>query len=158
MAIIFVTHDLSVVAQLCNRVLVMYGGMVMEEAGIEALFAQPQHPYTMGLFESMPKAGSKKSDPLHSIPGSPPDMLKPPVGCPFAPRCPYARNICAQHLPPLVSVQEKHFSRCWLQTETGLAQSGNPFSGRHPRTESISKNRTSAQVSVGSCKEEEGAK
>lgn len=156
MAILFVTHDLSVVAQLCNRVLVMYGGMVMEEAGIEALFVRPQHPYTMGLFQSVPKAGSKKSDPLHSIPGSPPDMLKPPVGCPFAPRCPYARNICAQYLPPLVPVQEAHFSRCWLQTETGLAQSGNPFAGHRPRVEVASESPTPAQVSVESCKEEEG--
>ncbi|NLY09447.1 MAG: ABC transporter ATP-binding protein [Tissierellia bacterium] len=127
MSIIFITHDLAVVAELCNRVIVMYAGMIMEEAPIEALFKNPAHPYTMGLFHSMPRVDQQKSQRLEPILGSPPDMLNPPKGCPFAPRCKYARKICVEELPPLVIIGEGHSSLCWLQTEEGLLQQGNPF-------------------------------
>ena len=87
-SIIFITHDLGVVAELCDRVVVMYGGLVMEEASIDDLFEHPGHPYTMGLLASMPDIEQDKSVRLQPIPGSPPDMTTPPKGCPFAPRCP----------------------------------------------------------------------
>ncbi len=127
MSIIFITHDLAVVAQLCNRVLVMYGGMVMEEASIEDLFNHTAHPYTLGLFQSMPAAGQNKAERLEPIDGSPPDMLKPPKGCPFAPRCKYVRQICLDELPPMTEITSGHRSLCWLQTEEGLEQEDNPF-------------------------------
>ena len=103
-SIIFITHDLGVVAELCDRVVVMYGGLVMEEALIEDIFEKPSHPYTMGLLASIPDLEQDKSEKLMPIAGSPPDMTNPPKGCPFAPRCPYARNICAQELPEFVEV------------------------------------------------------
>ncbi len=113
-SIIFITHDLGVVAELCQRVLVMYGGLIMEEAGIDDLFESPSHPYTLGLLSSIPALNQDKDSRLSSIPGSPPDMTRPPEGCPFAPRCPYARQICAKEPPPYVSVGEGHRSMCWL--------------------------------------------
>ena len=99
-SIIFITHDLGVVAELCDRVVVLYGGLVMEEASIFDIFDHPSHPYTLGLLASIPSLDQDKSRRLMPIPGSPPDMTKPPVGCPFAPRCPYARVICGSELPP----------------------------------------------------------
>ena len=110
-SIIFITHDLGVVAELCDRVVVLYGGLVMEEAEINDLFENPLHPYTMGL--------------LASIPGSPPDMTKPPKGCPFASRCQFARNICAAECPPFVQVGSRQ-ARCWLLQPDAPAK-GNPL-------------------------------
>ena len=89
-SIIFITHDLGVVAELCTRFIVMYGGLVMEEARIDDIFENPKHPYTLGLLASIPKLEQDKGQRLSPIPGSPPDMTNPPAGCPFAPRCPYA--------------------------------------------------------------------
>lgn len=126
MSIIFITHDLGVVAELCERVIVMYGGMLMEEAGIDDIFNNPMHPYTMGLLASIPSIDQDKRKELKPIPGSPPDMLKPPKGCPFAPRCAYARNICAEQVPPYEKVSHNHFSMCWLlQNEARMKE--NPF-------------------------------
>lgn len=125
-SIIFITHDLGVVAELCQRVLVMYGGLIMEEAPIDDLFENPGHPYTMGLMASIPALNQDKSGRLPSIPGSPPDMTNPPQGCPFAPRCPYARNICAAQCPPYVSLGENRRSMCWLLQPDAPAEN-NPF-------------------------------
>ena len=113
-SIIFITHDLGVVAELCDRVVVLYGGLVMEEATIYDIFENPKHPYTLGLLASIPALDQDKSRRLKPIPGSPPDMTRPPAGCPFAPRCPYARVICGQELPPVTEISEGHKSRCWL--------------------------------------------
>ena len=126
-SIIFITHDLGVVAELCDRVVVMYGGLVMEEAMIDDLFDHPAHPYTMGLLASMPDLEQDKSVRLTPIPGSPPDMTNPPAGCPFAPRCPYARNLCAAALPDFVDTGERHRSRCFLQYPDAPADGNNPF-------------------------------
>ncbi len=126
-SIMFITHDLGVVAELCDRVIVMYGGLVMEEALIDDLFEKPGHPYTMGLLASIPDLEQDKSVRLQPIPGSPPDMTNPPKGCPFAPRCPYARAVCAQELPDFVPVGENHRSRCFLQYEDAPADEHNPF-------------------------------
>lgn len=129
MSIMFITHDLGVVAELCSRVLVMYGGLIMEEANIYDVFENPLHPYTMGLIASIPDINQDKSKKLQPIIGSPPDMIHPPEGCPFAPRCPYACRICLHHLPPVFSAGEGHKSRCWLLAEDAPS-SGNPLKGR----------------------------
>ena len=128
MATIMITHDLGVVAELCNRVAVMYGGLIMEEAPIEELFGNPLHPYTMGLLSSVPGIHKNKAERLLSIPGSPPDMTKPPAGCPFAPRCPYARRICAAECPPFIQ-QGDHRSMCWL-LQPDAPQENNPLFGK----------------------------
>ena len=124
-SIIFITHDLGVVAELCDRVVVMYGGLVMEQADINDLFENPLHPYTMGLLASIPGLTKDKSERLQSIPGSPPDMTKPPKGCPFASRCQFARNICAAECPPFVQVGSRQ-ARCWLLQPDAPAE-GNPL-------------------------------
>ena len=127
-SIIFITHDLGVVAELCDRVVVMYGGLIMEEAPIEEIFANPLHPYTMGLLASIPGVHKDKSERLQSIAGSPPDMTSPPAGCPFAPRCPYARNICAAECPPYVQAGG-HRAMCWLLQPEAPAEQ-NPLYGK----------------------------
>ena len=127
-SIIFITHDLGVVAELCDRVVVMYGGLIMEEAPIEQLFETPLHPYTMGLLASIPGIHKDKGERLQSIAGSPPDMTNPPAGCPFAPRCPYARNICAAECPPYVQAGS-HRAMCWLLQPNAPAQD-NPLHGK----------------------------
>jgi oligopeptide transport system ATP-binding protein len=118
MAIILVTHDLGVIAETADRVMVLYGGQVMEEAAVGELFAAPRHPYTRGLLAAIPdprKAGAA----LDPIAGSPPDMRSPPAGCPFAPRCPEARRVCLT--PPALFDADtgarpgaRHRVRCWL--------------------------------------------
>ena len=125
-SIIFITHDLGVVAELCTRVIVMYGGLVMEEARIDDIFENPKHPYTLGLLASIPKLEQDKGQRLSPIPGSPPDMTNPPAGCPFAPRCPYAGNICAAECPEFIEVEEGHRSRCWL-LDPEAPSDHNPF-------------------------------
>ena len=126
MSVIFITHDLGVVAELCTRVLVMYGGLVMEEASVCELFENPKHPYTVGLLSSVPDVTMDKGLRLRSIPGSPPDMTRPPEGCPFAPRCSFARNICGSFMPPRFRVSDTHFSSCWL-LHPGADAKNNPF-------------------------------
>ena len=126
-SLIFITHDLGVVAELCDRVVVLYGGLVMEEASIFDIFEHPSHPYTLGLLASIPALDQDKSRRLLPIPGSPPDMTKPPLGCPFAPRCPYARVICGQSLPEMRALSKDHKSRCWL-LEPDAPSEHNPFS------------------------------
>ena len=130
MSIMFITHDLGVVAELCDRVAVMYGGLLMEEADIIDIFRQPMHPYTMGLMASIPDMNQDRSKQLKPIPGSPPDMIHPPKGCPFAPRCPYAMRVCMEALPPYAVTGENRRSMCWL-LDPEAPSAGNPFkSGR----------------------------
>ena len=113
--IIFITHDLGVIAELCQDVIVMYGGMIMEKGSVDDIFYNPQHPYTKGLHQSIPKdvVGQKKR--LVPIAGSPPDLLNPPKGCPFSPRCRYAMEICIEKAPPLYKISDTQVSACWLQ-------------------------------------------
>lgn len=125
-SIMFITHDLGVVAELCERVIVMYGGLIMEEAPIDDIFENPKHPYTLGLLASIPGLDKDKSQRLSPIPGSPPDMTNPPKGCPFAPRCRYARRICAQECPGYVQIDENHRSMCWL-LQPDAPEEMNPF-------------------------------
>ena len=113
MAIILITHDLGVVASSCSRILVMYGGQIMETGKVEDIFYKPHHPYTMGLLKSIPKAGGTNQR-LESISGTPPDMLNPPKGCPFYPRCEFAMQICKESAPPEFELGENHCAKCWL--------------------------------------------
>jgi len=110
-AIILISHDLGVVAEICDEVAVMYAGEIVERAPVEALFDQPQHPYTIGLLASIPRL-DHRVDELATIEGSLPDMTALPVGCRFAPRCPFASEICVTAAPPIVDVGPRHWSRC----------------------------------------------
>ena len=112
-ATILVSHDLGVVASSCSRILVMYGGQIMETGKVEDIFYKPHHPYTMGLLKSIPKAGGTNQR-LESISGTPPDMLNPPKGCPFYPRCEFAMQICKESAPPEFELGENHCAKCWL--------------------------------------------
>ncbi len=114
-AIILITHDLGVVADVCSRIIVMYGGLIMEEGTAEEIFYTPKHPYTMGLLKSIPRLDLAEKQRLVPIPGTPPDLLKPPVGCPFASRCPYAMNICLEKMPEYTTSPTGHRAACWLE-------------------------------------------
>lgn len=116
-AIILITHDLGVVADVCSRIVVMYGGLIMEEGTADEIFYSPKHPYTMGLLKSIPKLTSDHKERLIPIPGTPPDLLKPPTGCPFASRCPYAMKICIEKQPDYAVSETGHRAACWLQHE-----------------------------------------
>jgi peptide/nickel transport system ATP-binding protein len=110
-AIILITHDLGVVAEMADDVAVMYAGQIVERAPVEALFARPEHPYTVGLLGSIPKLDQKRES-LPSIEGRVPDMAHPPEGCRFAARCPFVEPACREAVPPLVEVAPGHLSRC----------------------------------------------
>lgn len=113
-SIILITHDLGVVADLCTRINVMYGGIVVETGTTEDIFYRGRHPYTWGLLRSVPNPKEDTKEKLKPIDGQPPDLLKPPVGCPFAARCDYAMKICIQKQPPQFEIGEKHSVACWL--------------------------------------------
>lgn len=113
-SIILITHDLGVIAETVERVIVMYGGMMMEEGPVDELFHNTKNPYTLGLLKSVPDPTKEGRERLIPIPGTPPDLVRPPAGCPFWHRCPNAMNVCMNELPPVFSVAEQHFSRCWL--------------------------------------------
>ena len=116
MAIMLITHAMGVVAETCQRVTVMYAGLVVEEAPVEALFGNPRHPYTQGLIRSIPRVdrSAAKKQRLEAIAGTVPNMLEPPPGCRFAARCKFAMDICNQGIPPLKEVGTGHFVRCVL--------------------------------------------
>lgn len=115
-SIVLITHDLGVVADVCDRVIVMYAGKVVETGTKYEIFENPQHPYTKGLLRSVPRLDQKKDEPLIPIYGSPPDLIKPPVGCSFCARCDEAMKVCLTHDPDLEHVNEAtgHKSACWL--------------------------------------------
>ncbi|NCB41533.1 MAG: ABC transporter ATP-binding protein [Clostridia bacterium] len=114
MAIIFITHNLGVVAEICDKISVMYAGKIVEQGTTEDIFYRPQHPYTLGLLNSMPRIDEEEYERLVPIEGTPVDMLNPPSGCPFAPRCTHCMKICLRKEPPAARVAEGHFSACWL--------------------------------------------
>ncbi len=113
-SIIIITHDLGVVANMAQRVAVMYAGRIIEIGTVDELFYEPKHPYTWGLLSSMPKLHADDKEPLVPIVGSPPDLEQPVSGCPFAPRCPYAMKVCHSHVPEPFDVSDTHASACWL--------------------------------------------
>ena len=112
-AVVLITHDLGVIASVCSRVAVMYGGLVMEEGDCAAIFYNPLHPYTKGLLASVSGMGDGKRKKLVPIPGSPPDLMNPPDGCPFAARCASAMKICAAAMPRFTET-DGHMAACWL--------------------------------------------
>lgn len=113
-SIILITHDLGVVADLCSRINVMYGGLIVESGTKRDIFYKPHHPYTLGLLESIPNPKELVKKRLKPIEGQPPDLFKPPVGCPFTPRCKYAMQICNMQQPPYFEIGEGHRAACWL--------------------------------------------
>ena len=113
-AIIMITHDLGVIASMCTRILVMYGGLICEQGTVREIFYEPRHPYTWGLLRSIPKVTEERQEKLVPINGTPPDMLCPPKGCPFAPRCPYAMPVCRQYLAPETQLSDTHSCACHL--------------------------------------------
>ncbi|MDG9668857.1 ATP-binding cassette domain-containing protein [Hahella sp. CR1] len=115
-AIVMITHDLGVVAGLCDRVLVMYGGRIVESGTVREIFYSPKHPYTMGLLASMPRLDGSGHTSLQAIPGQPPNLQNLPKGCSFHPRCPYAQDRCKLDHPPLRKVGENRLSACLLET------------------------------------------
>src|SRR5258708_13893946 len=118
MAIIWITHDLGIVAGLANRVQVMYAGFVVERSPVHELYKSPQHPYTRGLLGSLPRIDTGADSRLTSIKGLPPDMLHPPKGCPFSARCPYVFSQCVEN-PPLLPVNPEHETACWWDIDQG---------------------------------------
>ena len=116
-SIILITHDLGVVADVCSKIVVMYGGLIMEAGTAEDIFYRPAHPYTMGLLKSIPRLDIDQKQRLIPIEGSPPDLVRPPEGCPFAARCPYAMKICRLERPPYRQVDDTHQAMCWLLDE-----------------------------------------
>jgi oligopeptide transport system ATP-binding protein len=114
MSIIFITHNLGVVAEVCDRVSVMYAGRIVEQGTVDDVFYRPHHPYTMGLLRSMPSIEGDREEKLVPIEGTPVDMLNPPPGCPFGPRCEHCMNICLRINPPMIEIGPDHRASCWL--------------------------------------------
>jgi oligopeptide transport system ATP-binding protein len=114
MAIIFITHNLGVIAEICDTVSVMYGGHMVEQGTVEDIFYRPVHPYTQGLLRSMPRLDEQRGDRLIPIEGTPINMLEPNPGCPFAPRCGQCMKICVKRNPGSAAITEAHHASCWL--------------------------------------------
>ncbi|MDA2309781.1 ABC transporter ATP-binding protein [Bacillus cereus group sp. MYBK35-2] len=118
MALLLITHDLGIVAQNCTRVIVMYGGLIMEEGPVLDIFQLPNHPYTKGLLNSLPKISNGVKERLAPIQGVTPNLLNPPKGCPFAERCPHTMDICEKERPPYFEIGDGRRSMCWLNDKT----------------------------------------
>jgi len=119
MTVIWITHDLGVVAEIAERVIVMYAGFIVEEALVDDLYEEPRHPYTEALLAALPRIERRRDQRLRSIPGAPPNLLVAPKGCPFVPRCEYVIDRCLVEMPPLVQVGRDHRSACWVDLTTG---------------------------------------
>lgn len=119
MALIWITHDLGVIAGLADRVIVMYAGYIVEEAPVNDLYANSQHPYTHALLRSLPQVDGSRSDKLEVIEGMPPDMIALPKGCPFADRCVFVKEKCQHENPPLEEISPNHRAACWVDINTG---------------------------------------
>ena len=124
MSVILITHDLGVVAEMCDEVIVMYAGEVCERGTADEIFYNPKHEYTKGLLNSIPRLDAEGQEKLVPIEGSPVDMLNPPAGCPFAPRCKSCMKICLKEMPPYTTIQEDHYSACWLLQKEEFEKKG----------------------------------
>jgi oligopeptide transport system ATP-binding protein len=122
MSVIWITHDLGVVAEIADRVIVMYAGYIVEEADVFKIFENPVHPYTLSLLKSLPRVDSRRYERLAIIPGSPPDCINMPIGCPFKPRCGYAIEKCGKENPMLLNVEKDHKAACWVEVKNGRAE------------------------------------
>lgn len=114
MSIIMITHDLGIVASMCDKIAVMYGGRIVEYGTTDEIFYEPKHEYTKGLLKSIPRLDSKEHEKLVPIEGTPIDLLNPPSGCPFAPRCANCMKICLREMPPVTTFGEVHYTQCWM--------------------------------------------
>ena len=114
MSIIMITHDLGVVASMCERIAVMYAGHIVEYGTADEIFYEPKHEYTKGLIKSIPKLNVQETERIIPIEGQPVDLLNPPAGCPFAPRCANCMKICLREMPPKTELSDTHYSQCWL--------------------------------------------
>ena len=114
MSIVLITHDLGIVSDICDKIIIMYGGEIMEYGRIEALIAKPSHQYTIGLIRSLPKINQDDREILQPIEGAPVDLMHPPAGCPFAPRCEQCMQVCLSEKPPYFEIEPDHYSACWL--------------------------------------------
>ncbi|MBN2147789.1 MAG: ABC transporter ATP-binding protein [Anaerolineales bacterium] len=119
MAVIWITHDLGVVARIADRVIVMYAGQIVEGADVLSLYQDPLHPYTQALLGALPRADRRRDKRLKSIPGAPPSLLVEPRGCPFAARCEYVQDCCRHQTPPLLELAPAHTVACWVDIKTG---------------------------------------
>ena len=142
MALIWITHDLGVVAGLAERVIVMYAGMIVEEADVDSLFENPHHPYTMALLAALPRVDRRREERLKSIPGAPPNLLLAPRGCPFAPRCEYVIERCLSERPPLFPVSPTQRAACWVTSSDELRVTNDEFrrttaDGRPPTADGL---------------------
>ncbi|MCD6084600.1 MAG: ABC transporter ATP-binding protein, partial [Desulfurococcales archaeon] len=115
MSLILITHDLSIIAEVADKVAIMYAGKIVEWGTSEQIFLTPKHPYTAGLVASIPKLRGDKS--LYWIPGQPPDLINPPPGCRFYPRCAKRMEICKTEEPPMTEVEPDHYVACWLYSK-----------------------------------------
>jgi oligopeptide transport system ATP-binding protein len=127
--LVMITHSMGVVAGMADRVQVMYAGSIVETAGTGELFANPRHPYTVGLMQSIPRLNARDKERLRPIGGLPPELIDAPEACPFAPRCVYARDACRQSRPPLEEVARGHTSACFFWEEVSLQRSAALLSG-----------------------------
>jgi oligopeptide transport system ATP-binding protein len=136
--VILVTHSMGVVAGMADRIQVMYAGHIVETASTEEIFANPRHPYTVGLLKSIPRLDAARKEKLEPIRGLPPDLIDLPDMCPFVPRCNYAREKCEQKNPPLLEVGPGHWAACWFWEEVSKADDQNLVARRygHPLPES----------------------
>ena len=114
MAIIMITHDLGVVASMCDRIAVMYAGRIVEYGTTDDIFYNPKHEYTKGLLRSIPRLDAKEHERLVPIEGTPIDLLNPPAGCPFAPRCSNCMKICLREMAPVTTFDDVHYTQCWM--------------------------------------------
>lgn len=124
MSIIMITHDLGIVASICQKIAVMYAGKVVEYGPVDEIFYNPGHEYTKGLLNSIPKLTEKEHKRLVPIEGTPVDLLNPPKGCPFAPRCDSCMKICINQIPQYTRISEDHYSACWLLQKKEYEQGG----------------------------------
>ena len=113
-SVIMITHDLGVVANMAQEIAVMYSGVIVEKGSSRDIFYRPRHPYTWALIDSVPRLDLENKQQLASIPGTPPDLLNPPVGCPFSTRCKYCMKICKEQMPPRTDFGDGHYALCWL--------------------------------------------
>ena len=116
-SIIMITHDLGVIAKICDRVVVMYGGKIVEKGTAREIYYETAHPYTSGLMHSIARLETSRGEKLSPIEGTPPDLFSPPVGCPFAARCDYCMDVCNAYPPEEYMLSDEHMTRCWLQHE-----------------------------------------
>lgn len=120
MSIIMITHDLGIVASMCEKIAVMYGGRIVEYGTTDEIFYEPKHEYTKGLLRSIPRLDAKEHEKLIPIEGTPIDLLNPPKGCPFAPRCNQCMKICLKEMPPVSTFGDVHYTQCWMNQKAQM--------------------------------------